>query len=411
MYSSESPVSREEQVVPSPTRSRPQQQSVIAPKAMSIASLEVSQSTSLNSSMFDAYEASPLAVAPGPSTNLSSESGDLKPSEYFAATRISLRKSNMPAKVAHIEMPRPFPSRLLQPKEQPPAKMVLVSKLVSQVICSFPERKMNGTSCPPFIHQSKFPRWINVIPSDDPMVICQDISRKFAAREARVDFSVWDAIASEQERIYDQRASFDKWLHLSSAQALTIYLLMLTAEGESVLTHHPSLPITLLFTLRANFDQLNRIHPGFVAAKEQSGGRPAWEDWIFAESKLRTATIYFILTLHFNLEFGLPCDREVDSDFEDVELPAAKRLWEAKNELSWSEEFDLTVPRRDNFVNVRTSKARLKYRDLVRLNKRNRSYEYADVQKDESALADRIEKWHKEMDEFGMLVALCGTMV
>jgi hypothetical protein len=162
------------------------------------------------------------------------------------------------------------------------------------------------------------------------------------------------------------------------------------------LTHHPSLPITLLFTLGALFEQLHQIHHGYVAVKEQNGSKPSWEDWIFAESKLRTATVYFILALLFNLDFGLPCERK---GFEDVELPAAKTLWEAKNELSWDEGFDPTVP------------PRLKYRDLVGQSKRECGYECPDIQKDEPGRVDRIQKWHKEMDEFGMLVALCSTMV
>ncbi|TAQ87844.1 hypothetical protein B7494_g3810 [Chlorociboria aeruginascens] len=252
---------------------------------------------------------------------------------------------------------------------------------------------------------------MNTTSLGNPIIVCQNITRKFAARKACGDFSVWDAIASEQERIYDQRCSFDKWLHLSSAQAMMIYLLMLAAEGESVLTHHPNLAITLLITLGSNFVQLNRIHPGFVAEKEQSGDRPSWEDWIFAESKLRTATVYFILALHFDLDFGLPCNRQDDYAYEDVELPAAKVLWEAKNELSWREEFDRVEQARDNFISVCTSEARLKYGDLVRLNKQHCGYESSDMEKDESKLADRIEIWQKGMDEFGMIVALCSTMV
>jgi hypothetical protein len=106
------------------------------------------------------------------------------------------------------------------------------------------------------------------MPTDDPIVICQDISRKFTAREGHSDILIWDAIASEQERIYDRRALFRKWILLSSAQTITIYLLTLIAKHENALSHHPSLPITLLFTLGALFEQLHQIHPGYVAAKE-----------------------------------------------------------------------------------------------------------------------------------------------
>ena len=267
---------------------------------------------------------------------------------------------------------------------------------------------MNLASYPPFIHHSKILRLTKSIRSDDPIGICHDISHKFAMREAHCNSPVWDTITAEQERLYDRRASFDKWQHLSSAQALTVYLLMLAAEGESVLAHHPNLPITLLFTLRANFDQLNQINPGFVTAKERGGSRPTWKDWIFVESKLRTAAIYFVLALHFNLDFGLPCDRENDYRLEDVELPTTKVLWEAKNELSWSEEFDLTVTNRGNFDPIRTSEAKLKYGDLVRFNEQDCPL---NAQKIKSRLSDRIGKWHKEMDEFGMLLALCSTMV
>ncbi|KAE8440910.1 hypothetical protein EG329_006331 [Mollisiaceae sp. DMI_Dod_QoI] len=242
------------------------------------------------------------------------------------------------------------------------------------------------------------------------MTTCQDITRKFASRKAG-DLSVWNAIASEQERIYDQRGSFDKWLHLLSAQAMTMYLLMLAAEGESVLTHHPNIPITLLFTLGSNFRELNRISPGFMAAKEPSSDRPTWENWIFVESKLRTAAVYFILALQFDVDFGLPCSRKGDYEFEDVDLPAAKILWEAKNEQSWRKEYDQIEQARDDFIPVRTSEARLKYGDLVKFNKQKCGCEYPDMRKDESGLEDGIGKWQKEMDEFGMLVALCSTIV
>lgn len=411
MYSSESLFSRTGQPSLPITPPSHEQQSPNPPTPVSGARREVSQSTSLNAGMFITFQVSPLNVAPEQSSILSSEPSDFNFLEYGVATKVPLIRSNMPFIRGPLEMPSPFSSHLLRPKERKPAKMELVGRLVSQMICSFPERRMNEDSCPSFIHHSIFRRLLNTINSEDPIVVCQDITRKFTARKARSDFSVWDAIVSEQERIYDQRGSFDKWLHLSSAQAMTIYILMLAAEGESVLTHYPNLPITLLFTLGSNFKQLNQILPGFVAAKEHSADRPAWEDWIFAESKLRTATVYFILGLHFDIDFGLPCDRESDYEFEDVDLPAAKVLWEAKNEVSWREEFDLAEQARDNFIPVSTNETRLKYGDLVRFNKQQRGYEYPDSEKDESKLAARIGNWQKGVDEFGMLVALCSTMV
>lgn len=408
MYSSESLSSIEGQPVLSPTPSNLNQHFSSAPKAVQISRREVSQRNSSNDVTFTTFEATPLSEATGSSSTLSSAPSNFN---YGPATKDALAESDVPLILVPSEIPCPFSSHIIRPKERRQAKIGLVSKLVSQMICSFPERRMNENSCPPFIHHSTFRRSLSAISSEDPMIICQDITCKFATRKAHGDFFVWDAITSEQERLYDQRSSFDKWLLLWSAQATTIYLLMLAAEGESILTHRPNLPIALLFTLGSNFEQLNQINPGFEAAKERSGDRPAWEDWIFAESKLRTAMVYFIFALHFNVEFGLPCDREIDYTFEDVDLPAAKILWEAKDELSWREEFELIKQARDDSIPVRTSEARLKYGDLVRLNSQHGSSEYTRIQKDESRLTDRLDEWKKGMDEFGILVALCSTMV
>jgi hypothetical protein len=277
MYSSDSMYLEERQSVPSSSQSSAEHLSQNVPRAKPITDREVSQSISLNPSISDTSETSQLSVSPGSSTSLSSEPNEFKSAENVAATRIAYGEPDMPAIWGQLQAPCHFPSRLLQPKERQSAKTVLVNKLISQVICSFPER-MNGLSAPPFIHQSTFLRSMNAIPTDDPIFICQNISRKLVLREACGDFSVWDVIASEQERIYDKRASFSKWSLLSSAQAITVYLLMLAPEHESVLTHHPSLPITLLFTLGALFEQLHQIHPGYVAAKEQRGSQPSWED-------------------------------------------------------------------------------------------------------------------------------------
>ncbi|KAE9379500.1 hypothetical protein N431DRAFT_158922 [Stipitochalara longipes BDJ] len=409
MYSSDSLPSRDGQLVLPRTRSSPEQQLPNAPTAVPIVGQETLQNTSINAGMFITFDAAPLSVAPKPAINLSSEPNDFGSAEYRAVTKVALRKSDMPSTLGPLEMPCNFSSRLLKPKKRQLAKTDLISKLISQLICSFPEREMNENSCPPFIHHSTFGRSTKVMSSDDPIIICRDIIS--AARKTRGDVSIWSAIASEQERIYDQRGSFDKWLHLSSAQAMTMYILMLAAEGESVLSHHPNLPITLLFTLGSNFEQLNQIHPGFLAAKEQSRDRPTWEDWIFAESKLRTAAVYFILELHFDVEFGLPCDRESDYKLEDVDLPAAKILWDAKNEPSWREEFELREKARDTFIPECRNEVRLKYGDLVRHNKQQCGNMYPDIQKDDYKLGERIDIWQKGMDEFGTLVALCGTMV
>lgn len=166
---------------------------------------------------------------------------------------------------------------------------------------------------------------------------------------------------------------------------------------------HPNLPITLLFTLRTIFDQLHGFLPGYTALPRDTG-ELAWEDWIFAESKLRTATVNFLLAACYDVNFGLPCDRDIDHAFGELELPATKTLWEAKDEKSWRRAFhdlhDMAGP----------SEPRLRYEELVELNKSQANIDRRDVMKTESNLEYRVEAWRKEMDELGMLVTLCSII-
>ncbi|KAL5314259.1 hypothetical protein ACEPPN_018684 [Leptodophora sp. 'Broadleaf-Isolate-01'] len=247
-----------------------------------------------------------------------------------------------------------------------------------------------------------------------PISICQAITRNFASPKGHKDSSFWNSIAAEQEIIYTQRSSFDKWTSLSSAQALTIYLLMLPSSGETVLSRYPNIPITLLYTLGSIFGDLNKIQPEFSATGKDEDGRtdqPTWEDWIFAKSKLRTAATYFIIALCFDVQFGIPCDRPDDYKFEDVDLPASKLLWEATDEAAWQKEMDLTEEIGGEEIITGDSKEKLKYGDLVRYNKQLCDQEKTGILEADSRLASRIEMWQRGADEFGILVALCGTML
>lgn len=362
----------------------------------------------LRSDKLDTHDTSDLGAGIGPSTFLSSDVQICASAESAAPAEATSERSDGSALYNTLEAPYPIASRLLRPKERL-TKMTNGGKLVCQIIYSFPGRMTKESSCPPFIHPSMFVRSLYAMGSDDPITICRNMSCKFELHWARCDSPVWDAIALEQEKIYDQRFSPDKWLHLSSAQAVIIYLLMLAAAGENALARNPSLPTSLLFTLKTSFGKLHQLNPGYVASVERGGDRPAWSDWIFAESKLRTAIVYFILALHFNVNFGLPCDQEGDTQFENVELPAAKSLWEAKDELPWCEEYDLAVPYKCEFVATCIKSRRLKYRDLISFNK-DSAYEQDRIDKTQSSLRQAIEKWYKELDEFGTLVAMCSIL-
>ncbi|KAJ9602144.1 hypothetical protein H2200_013264 [Cladophialophora chaetospira] len=188
-----------------------------------------------------------------------------------------------------------------------------------------------------------------------------------------------------------------------SAQAVMTYILMLAAAGESAMSQNKDLPTVLLFTMRVHYDWLNQYDQLPTAAENHIVDvSPIYDDWLFAESKSRTAMLYFVFGLFFNLEFGLPCDRNFDYLHAQVHLPAAKTLWEAIDESAWREEYGI-VDEAEGEI--------LKYGDLKWFNKQDSSLAEKGLEPNErQSLAQRIRRWQEDMDEFGMLVSLSSTM-
>lgn len=297
---------------------------------------------------------------------------------------------------------------LLRRKELHPSNLGLIQNLIIQMLCAFPEKRMTKDSHPSFIHHSMFDRSTNVLNIEDPLIICRTIAQRFTCRKESQTSSLWDDIFIEQARTYDNRAAFDKWLTLSGAQAVTVYLLMLATEGENVLNYYPNLPVALLFTLGILFGELNKMVDGFQASKDAFGNSPAWDEWIFAESKLRTAMVYFMMAQHFKLYFGLPCDRDEDYTFEEIDLPASKALWEAKDSASWQQEYKLkeaTGLESRSMSGISTS---LKFLDLVKSNQWQS--QKISPQGSNAVVEEMIKEWQKHMDDFGILVVLCSTV-
>lgn len=344
------------------------------------------------------------AVPSGLSTPQLSSSSDLASKDGLLMGH-SPNRLHVDAAQKLFDMPSCDTTNILRQKIGGRSESFHLKKLVSRLLCSFAERMMEKQhNCPPFIHPSILATPKIASRSVDPIASCRDIFHHFSLHRIASDTSFWDVVAQEQEKIYDLRFSPNKWVHLASAQAITIYLLLLISNRENVLMHHPNLPITLLFTLRTTFEQLHRILSGYTAPTKQNTCKPAWEDWIFAESKLRTAIVYFILASCYDVSYGLPCDREIDHTFHELELPVTKSLWETTDEVAWNEAADLTTLAENCSHTVGTSETRLKYGDLVGLNKSHSDIECPGGMNIDSTLGNRIETWHKEMDELGMLI-------
>jgi hypothetical protein len=66
--------------------------------------------------------------------------------------------------------------------------------------------------------------------------------------------------------------------------------------------------------------------------------RPTWEEWIFAESRRRTACVFFLICRCISISTGIEgCD--AFSEFTNLPLPCPKGLWEARTRAEWEAEY------------------------------------------------------------------------
>lgn len=108
-----------------------------------------------------------------------------------------------------------------------------------------------------------------------------------------------------------------------------------------------------------------------------------WEEWIFTESSIRTATIYFLLSVVVSVDFGIDCTQPTDWHFEHLPLPAGKVIWEARDPRAWTNV--MTTVANDN---MRT----LTFGDLMDI--------------DGSDKRDLLDTWQGEVDELGLVVSM-----
>ncbi|UKZ82413.1 hypothetical protein TrVFT333_010201 [Trichoderma virens FT-333] len=173
--------------------------------------------------------------------------------------------------------------------------------------------------------------------------------------------------------------TFTPWELLSAAQCLAIYVLLRIKLGKNNRSF-PNGDIALLYTLgalfrRLQFERLLDIthHPS-----------DDWRQWVFCESFIRIATIYFTLNVIVSMEFGLPCNSPQDWNIDDMPLPASKASWGAQNTTDWTK-----------FTKVLPPYKQLKWRALL------------------SPAASNdcpVEEWKESSDELGMVVTMAMTV-
>lgn len=134
----------------------------------------------------------------------------------------------------------------------------------------------------------------------------------------------------------------------------------------------------------------------------------SWEDWIFQQSCLRVATVYFVLTLVVNMDIGFSCGDPTDWCIENMPLPVTKRLWEAGREDVWNAALRASAGNEGmdaaNASVADPQNAPVLFRDMV---SRNDHYDI-----EQRSFIDDSDScvWEEGLDEMGMIVALAGLL-
>ncbi|KAH0491801.1 hypothetical protein TgHK011_003209 [Trichoderma gracile] len=304
---------------------------------------------------------------------------------------------------------------LFEQRRFPEPSLMHMSNSVLRYLCGQASKVALDLSLVAFLHPSSEQELESSASSSSrlsPLKTCQNLLRAYGScKSETVGLSVdreplWEMIHQHQEWIYakarivlfccgvelrtwapvgfltnfDQVGTFGTWELLSAAQAVAVYLLLRIKLGGN----SPAFPngdIALLYTLGVIFRRLQLEGTLDVSQHPQED----WKQWVFCESFVRVATIYFALNAVVSMEIGLPCNSPLDWNTEGMLLPASKASWSAQNIEDWKKRTNNLSPYKQ-----------LKWKDLLA---------------PPTYIGDcPVEEWRESSDEMGLLVTMTMTL-
>ncbi|CAG9948022.1 unnamed protein product, partial [Clonostachys rosea f. rosea IK726] len=211
------------------------------------------------------------------------------------------------------------------------------ANIVMQMLCAFPQMMLRRETFPPFIHG----HWHctesgSVAPLPKPLVSCMGLAQVFASYNVDTRPFLWEKIREEQCSSADKayRRQFSKHDHLAAIQALLIYIMMRVVDCSKT---DLDLNLELLITYQGLCDNFKDVCKEPFYQHERACLSSSWEDWVFAESRRRTAIVWLLMTQMIHIKIGVPCDSF--PSFRDVPLSSPKSLWEARTRSQWEKEY------------------------------------------------------------------------
>lgn len=199
--------------------------------------------------------------------------------------------------------------------------------IIMEALYAIPDQMLRRETFPPFIH----PHWhLPALP--EPLAVCMQLANMYSRAPETRGF-VWRCILAEHRRAIERLDTLsDQDIH-AHVQAGIVYLAMRLVEGVTHGVDWIRDMVAIQNTLCTRFLENNNFcfcHP------EQTHPSLTWEEWIYAESRRRSALIWFLIT---RTVFVAPKDNcHTATDAGALPLPAPQTQWEARTKEAWLEE-------------------------------------------------------------------------
>ncbi|KAE8153603.1 hypothetical protein BDV25DRAFT_21824 [Aspergillus avenaceus] len=268
---------------------------------------------------------------------------------------------------------RPYILPPLGHEEIPKVYHPFTLQFISRILSTYPRVMLQNGGIPPIIHHAqvegtKMPRGL---------ANCYSLVRLWLQAAPGSETMVMDTLEKEMERLYEEPLEHDYEM-LAAFQSYLIYTIMVyfsPHNGPSLVNDR--MMITLMEMA------FRTARNGLFCSAELSHTRPTWESWIVVAAKRRAIFTMYMFSSVYNADRLLP--NFVADEMRGVYAPGHKALWEANDRDVWNREYDRYLSQWED--------------GILEISELWRSAKTGSIE-----TRERIERWSRSIDEFGMML-------
>ncbi|KAL4874273.1 hypothetical protein BJY04DRAFT_226330 [Aspergillus karnatakaensis] len=269
---------------------------------------------------------------------------------------------------------RPYILPSLDGVEVPKLYQPFTLQYISRVLSSYPQRMLRDGDAPSIIH----PMQVAEDRLPQALANCYTLVRMWVQAAPGSEGIVVGTVEREMERLAGESPNLHDIDHLAAFQAYFIYCILMYFSPRSGLTLVTDKTMITLMELA-----FRTARHGLLSAAELSHTTPTWESWIVASTKRRAIYAMYLFTSVYNADHSLP--NFIADELRGVFVPEGKALWEAKDRSSWTREYDCHLREWPD--------------GMLEISELWQSEETGSAKRRE-----RVERWLKSVDEFGMML-------